>query len=91
MVAFDRYLAIAPYEWYKKKVTNKGTICLLSIVFAVTYFAATSPFWTGYKNIQNCTVNMTHMHVILIYDLLLGIICVILHARIYVRSRKFIN
>ena len=91
LTALDRYLAIARYEWYKKKVTNRGTIGLLSFAFAVTYLASTSPFWTGYKNIQNCTINMTHMHVILIYDLLLGILCVILHAMIYVRSRKFIN
>ena len=91
LTALDRYLAIARYEWYKKKVTNRGTVVLLSFAFAVTYGAATSPFWTGFKNIQNCTVNLTHMHVILIYDLLLGIICVILHVTIFVRSRKIIN
>ena len=91
LTAFDRYLAITRYDWYKEKVTNRGTIFLLSIAFAVTYLAATSPFWTGFKNIKNCTINMTHMCVLLIYDLLLGIVCVILHAMIFVRSRKIIN
>jgi 5-hydroxytryptamine receptor 1 len=91
LTALDRYLAITRYDWYKEKVTNRGTIFLLSIAFAVTYGAATSPFWTGFKSIKNCTINMTHMHVILIYDLLLGILCVILHAMIFVRSRKIRN
>ena len=91
LTALDRYLAIARYEWYKDTVTNRGTIFLLSIAFTVTYLTSTSPFWSGHKNIKNCTINMTHMHVILIYDLLLGIICVILHAMIYIRSRKIIN
>jgi 5-hydroxytryptamine receptor 1 len=91
LTTLDRYLAIARHEWYKDTVTNRGTIGLLSIAFAVTYLAATSPFWTGFKNIKNCTINMTHMCVLLIYDLLLGIVCVILHAMIFVRSRKIIN
>ena len=89
--ALDRYLAVARYDWYKKKVTNRGTIWLLSIAFAVTYLAATSPFWTGFKNIQNCTINMTHMHVILINDLILGIFCITLHVMIFIRSRAAIK
>jgi 5-hydroxytryptamine receptor 1 len=91
LAALDRYLAIARYDWYKKKVTNRGTICLLSIAFAVTYLAATSPFWTGFKNIKNCTINMTHMHVILIHDLILGIICITLHVMIFIRLRAAIR
>ena len=92
LTALDRYLAIARYEWYKKKVTNRGTICLVSIVFIVTYLIITSPFSTGFKNIQNCTVNnLTHIHVILIYDLILGILCVILHVMIFIRSRTAIK
>jgi 5-hydroxytryptamine receptor 1 len=91
MAAFDRYLAVARYEWYKEKVTNRGIIFLLSIVFIVTYLIITSPFSTGFKNIQNCTVNLTHIHVILIYDLILGIVCVILHVMIFIRSRTAIK
>ena len=91
MAAFDRYLAVARYEWYKEKVTNRGIIFLLSIVFIVTYLIITSPFSTGFKNIQNCTVNLTHIHVILIYDLILGILCVILHVMIFIRSRTAIK
>ena len=35
LAALDRYLAIARYEWYKKKVTNRGAIYLLSFGFFV--------------------------------------------------------
>jgi hypothetical protein len=32
LAALDHYLAIARYEWYKKKVTNRGVIVLISII-----------------------------------------------------------
>jgi hypothetical protein len=86
--ALDRYLAIGRYDWYKRKVTNQGAIYLLSFGYFVTYSTITSPFWTGFKNIKNCTINLTHMHYVMIYDLLLGFLCVTLHAMIFVRSRK---
>ena len=88
LAALDRYLAIAHNEWYKKRVTNRGVVYLLSIAFILTCFVITSPFWTGYKSIKSCTVNLTHMQFVLIYDLLLGIICVTLHAMILIQSRK---
>ena len=84
-------MAVARYEWYKKKVTNRGAIFLLSVAFAVTYLATTSPFWTGFKSIKNCTINMTHMHIILIHDLILGIFCITLHVMIFIRSRAAIR
>jgi 5-hydroxytryptamine receptor 1 len=37
------------------------------------------------------TINMTHMHVILIHDLILGIICITLHVMIFIRSRAAIR
>jgi 5-hydroxytryptamine receptor 1 len=91
LAALDRYLAVARYEWYKKKVTNRATISLLSFVFIVTYMVTTSPFWTGYKNIKNCKINLHHVHAYLIYDLLLGILCITLHTMIFIRSRKIIK
>jgi hypothetical protein len=91
LAALDRYLAIARYEWYKRKVTNRGAIYLLSFGFFVTYTTITSPFWTRFKNISDCTVNITHMHYLMIYDLLLGVVCVILHAMLFLRSRAYIN
>jgi hypothetical protein len=91
LAALDRYLAVARYEWYKEKVTNRGTIYLLSFVFIVTYMVITSPFWTGYKNIKNCTINLHHVHAYLIYDLLLGILCITLHTMIFIRTRKIIK
>jgi 5-hydroxytryptamine receptor 1 len=91
LAALDRYLAIARYEWYKKKVTNRATISLLVFVFISTYMVVTSPFWTGFKNVKKCAINLTHMHAYLIYDLLLGILCTILHVMIFIRSRKIIK
>jgi hypothetical protein len=91
LAALDRYLAIARYEWYKEKVTNRRTIYLLSFVCIVTYLVVTSPFWTGFKNVKKCAINLTHMHAYLIYDLLLGILCTILHVMIFIRSRKIIK
>jgi len=91
LTALDRYLAIARYEWYTKKVSNRTTIFLLSFVFIVTYIVITSPFWTGIKNIKNCAINLNHVHAYLIYDLLLGILCITLHTMIYIRSRKIID
>ena len=91
LAALDRYLAIARYEWYKRKVTNRSAIYLLSFGFFVTYTTITSPFWTRFKNISDCTVNITHMHCLMIYDLLLGVVCVILHVMLFLRSRAYIN
>jgi hypothetical protein len=88
LAALDRYLAITRYEWYKNKVTNRSVIYLLSAGCFVTYTTITSPFWTGFKSIKNCTVNLTHVHSVMIYDLLLGFLCVILHIKIFLRSRK---
>jgi hypothetical protein len=88
LAALDRYLAIGRYEWYKNKVTNRGAVYLLSFGFIVTYATITSPFWTGFKDFRNCTINLTHMHCVMIYDLLLGFLCVILHIMIFLRSRK---
>lgn len=91
LAALDRYLAIARYEWYKNNVTARGTVYLLIVVCVVTYATMTSPFWTGSKNMKNCTVNLNHMHCVMIYSLLLGILCVTLHTMIFLRSRAAIN
>jgi hypothetical protein len=88
LAALDRYLAITRHEWYKNKVTNRSVIYLLSFGGFLTYVTITSPFWTGFKNIKNCTVNITHVHCVMIYDLLLGFLCVILHVMIFIRSRR---
>lgn len=88
--ALDRYLAISKYDWYKRKVTNKGVLCLLTITSILTYFIVASPFWTGFKSINNCSVNLTHMHTVLNFDLLIGVLCVILHIMIFTRSRAAI-
>lgn len=88
--ALDRYLAISRYDWYKRKVTNRGVLYLLLGTSLLTYFIVAAPFWTGFKSINNCSVNLTHMHTVLNFDLLVGVLCVILHIMIFIRSRAAI-
>lgn len=91
LAAFDRYLAIARYEWYKRKVTIKSVILLLTGLSSLTFIIITCPFWTGYKSIDSCTVNMTMVHWVFAWDLLLGFVCVILHVKIFIQSRNVIR
>lgn len=89
--ALDRYLAITRYEWYKKKVNNWVVILLLLFTFISTFLVISSPFWTGYKSVKTCTVNFTRMHIVLVYDFLLGILSVVLQIMIFIRSRAILN
>ena len=91
LTALDRYLSIAKHEWYKRRITNRVVLTVLYGSSAVTYIVITSPFWTGYKKISACTVNLTHMNCVLSWNLLLGITCVILHINIYIKSRALIR
>lgn len=91
LATIDRYVAIAHYKWYKKKVTNKIVVTLLVTTTGATYLAGTSPFWTGVKRISSGTVNLTHMNCLLIWDLILGIMCVVINFRILTLSRFFIK
>lgn len=91
MAAFDRYLAIARSEWYKEKVTNRVVIASVGGMTFLTYMGITSPFWLGYKKISDYSINMGHIHWVLVWDLLLGIGCVVLHVRIFIKSRALIR
>ena len=91
LAALDRYLSIAKHEWYKRRITNRVVLAVLCGSSAVTYIVITSPFWTGYKKISACTVNLTHMNIVLSWNLLLGIVCFVLHINIYIRSRALIR
>jgi 5-hydroxytryptamine receptor 1 len=75
MAALDRYLAIACYECYKKKVTNRDVIVLISVTSALTFVIITSPFWTGYLSVYTCSINLARMHWVLAWNLLLGLVC----------------
>lgn len=83
LAAFDRYLAIIRYEWYKQSVTNQGVLLVIVITSMLTFVMITSPFWTGYKSIYTCTLNLAHVHWVLAWNLFLGILCVVLHYRIF--------
>ena len=91
LAACDRYSAIAHYEWYQRKITNRVVVLTLVGSFLLTFVAITSPFWTGFKSPSSCTVNLTHMHCVLVWDLLLGIFSVALHIKIYIVSKATIR
>ena len=91
LAALDRYLAVSHYEWYKSKATNRRTVFVLLSTALLTYLVITSPFWTRTRTVSACTVNITHMHWILVYDCVLGVICVTLYVMTFVRSRQVIR
>jgi hypothetical protein len=91
LAAFDRYLSIVRYEWYKKSVTVGGVVWLLSLASLLTFVIVTGPFWTGYLSIHTCTVNLAHVYYVFAWDLCLGILCVILHFKIFVESKDLIR
>jgi hypothetical protein len=82
--AFDRYLAVARYEKYKKSVSNRGVVLVLLVAFTLTFAVVTSPFWTGFRSLNTCTINLTQMHWVFVLNFFLGIVCVI-SPRYYLR------
>lgn len=91
VAALDRYLAIAHYQWYKKRLTNRLAFYILGITCGSTFTVMTSPFWTGFLSIRTCTVNMTVIYWFFTWDLIVGIMCVVLHVKIYLKSRGTIR
>jgi 5-hydroxytryptamine receptor 1 len=91
LAAFDRYISIARYEWYMVNATNRGVIILISIVVVVTFVIFTSPYWTGYKSIYSCTANIIHSHWAFVWNTFLGIVCVILHIKIFFETKNLIR
>ena len=91
MAAFDRYISIVRYEWYKDNATNRGVIILISIVVVVTFVIFTSPYWTGYKSIYSCTSNAIHCHWAFVWNSFLGIVSVILHFKIFFETKTLIR
>lgn len=91
LAALDRYVAIVRYERYKRSVTNSATVKLLSCASIVTFVIVTSPFWTGYRSVHTCTINLTQMYWVFAWNSLLGICCVFLHVIIFIKSRTVIR
>ncbi|XP_057369339.1 uncharacterized protein LOC130690340 [Daphnia carinata] len=91
LAALDRYLSIVRYEWYKKNVTVRNVIVLISTTSALTLVIVTIPFWTGYQSIYTCTENLIHLHWVLAWDLVLGTVCVVLHFKIFVETKTIIR
>lgn len=91
IAALDRLLALTRYEWYKRRLTNKKVIALLIAVYFITLAGITSPFWMGYQQAAKCTVNMTHMNYVMTVNIFTALICVCLHVKIFLESRKAIR
>lgn len=91
LAACDRYLSIVRYEWYKSSVTIRGVLLLIAMTSALTFVVVTIPFWTGYQSIYSCTENLTHLHFVLAWDLFLGLVCVVLHFKIFYETKILIR
>jgi hypothetical protein len=91
LAALDRYLAIVRYEWYKTSVTNRGVITSIFIASIVSFVIITIPFWTGYQSIYTCSINWVDMYWVLLWDLTLGVTCLIFHFKIFHESRTLIQ
>jgi hypothetical protein len=91
LAALDRYLSIVRYEWYQTNVTNRGAIVSITIAVGITFIIFTSPFWTGYKSLYTCTVNITHSLLGFSWNLLLGIVCLVLHFKIFTETKTLIR
>jgi hypothetical protein len=91
LATIDRYLSIVRYEWYKDKVTNRRVVGLISFAFVVSFVVITSPFWTGYKSIYNCTINLTHLLIVQTWNFLLALVCVTLHFKIFYETKTLVQ
>jgi hypothetical protein len=91
LAALDRYLSIVRFEWYQANVTNRGVILSIAIAVGITYIIFTSPFWTGYRSIFTCTTTIIHSVWAFTWNLFLGIVCVVLHFKIFVETKTLIR
>ncbi|EFX82899.1 hypothetical protein DAPPUDRAFT_316238 [Daphnia pulex] len=89
LAALDRYLSIVRYDWYQVNVTNRGAIVSITIATGITYVIFTCPFWTGYRSIYTCTVNIIHSVLAFTWNLFLGIVCLVLHFKIFVETSSY--
>lgn len=91
LAALDRYAAIAYPEWYKKKVTNRFVLKVVCVAQVLSCIGITSHFWLGYTKVTECSINVTQMHWVFVWNLFLGIWAVILHIKIFIKSRALIR
>ena len=91
MTAFDRYLSIVRYDWYQVNVSNRDVVGSISIASSVSVIIISIPFWTGYKSIYDCSVSLIHNYWIAVWNLLLGIVCIVLQFNIFINTRTLIR
>ncbi|XP_046638193.1 uncharacterized protein LOC124316345 [Daphnia pulicaria] len=91
LAALDRYLSIVRFEWYQANVTNRGAIVSITIAVGITFVVFTSPFWTGFKSLNTCTTSMIHSLWVYSWNLFLGIVCLVLHLKIFIETKTLIR
>ncbi|XP_059351573.1 5-hydroxytryptamine receptor 1B-like [Daphnia carinata] len=91
LTAIDRYVSIVRYEWYKKTVTIPMVVMIIFVMSILTFAIFTSPLWMGYRSISACTFSLSHLNLMLSWDVTLGLICVMLHVLIFVESKAVIR
>lgn len=91
LAAVDRYVAVNYYECYKKRMTNRIVISLLIGAYVVTFTTITAPFWTGYRRLRDCTVNLAQVHRVMLANVTLAIVCIWLHVKIFTSSRAILR
>lgn len=55
---FRSLFGYSSLRWYERTVTIHSVVLLLTGAPSLTFVIITSPFWTGYKAIDICTVNI---------------------------------
>ncbi|EFX82895.1 hypothetical protein DAPPUDRAFT_316241 [Daphnia pulex] len=91
LAALDRYLSIVRFDWYQVNVTNRRVILLIVIAVGITYIIFTCPFWTGYRSIYTCTTTLIHSVWAFTWNLFLGVVCLVLHFKIFVETKTLIR
>lgn len=72
-------------------VTNKKVIALLISVCLITLVGITSPFWTGQQQLARCTVNLLHVKCVMTVNVVIALVCICLHIKIFLASRATIR
>lgn len=90
VTATDRYLSIAHSDWYGRVMTVRLAVILTAGCYLVSVVTVSSPYWIGLRALDSCSVNMFHILCVMIWNLTLGVACVLLHVAIFLTCRRII-
>lgn len=91
LAGLDRYLAMRHYNWYRRKMSNRKAILSMAVTFVLNAVVVDLPYWTNLKSLDRCAANATHVGLIFAWNMLLGVVNMILQARIFSESRRAIR